>query len=294
MGMYNYIGHSGDQVKCFYVPCIPVSKDELGVYRASFGTSGGRLVNVNDTPYMTPYYNYGEDFLILDYPLSWDRDNTQVHIVKNGKWVATKLVSELDDDFEMPPVVIDGHACRYKIDTLDELLTFLVEHEEASNGYESMYANALEQANLARFPSIEEWRALDHDAMLAQHEYRMNAMDAAYNTYQKPFNEKWLDDKDSVLEILGLAIADYIENTCNADWKRHDFEWHIIFTDAIDRIHQEFDNPIEAYLKWCRDNGIDEEIVNEEMVYDIVNRYNTTPSEELFADYEEMKAGRGW
>lgn len=40
MGMYDYIGHSGDQVKYFYVPCISINPT-TDPPTVCFGTSGG-------------------------------------------------------------------------------------------------------------------------------------------------------------------------------------------------------------------------------------------------------------
>ena len=62
MGMYDYINKNGDQVKCFYVPCITIhdNKDTNGK-EVCFYTSGGQLKGYAEgpVPFMTPYYNYG-------------------------------------------------------------------------------------------------------------------------------------------------------------------------------------------------------------------------------------------
>lgn len=295
MGMYNYIGVSGDQVKCFYVPCIPVNKDSLGVYNASFGTSGGRLRSVNDAPYMTPFYNYGKDIAILDYPLMWDREETQVHIIRDGHWVETLHVKDMAEDYNLPVCVIDGHGTRFMIDTVENLKQFLIDADIASKGYESSYNNALEAANLARFPHIDEWRQLSHEEVQARHEFYMSAMDAAYQEHQKPFHEKWYDtEHESELDILGLAFADYLESLKDEGWQRHEFEWHIIFSDAISRLLIHFSDPVSAYIDWCAKEGIDSSVVDEGVLREVVAKYATTPSDEVFNDYERMREERGW
>ena len=295
MGMYNYIGTSGDQVKCFYVPCIPVSKDSLGVYNASFGTSGGRLISVNEAPYMTPFYNYGKNIAIIDYPLMWDRENTIVHIIRDGNWVETIKVEDMGDDYNLPECVIDGYGSRFLIDSVPSLRQFLVDADVASKGYDSAYNNALEEANLARFPSIDEWRQLTHEEVQARHDFYMAAMNEAYNVHQKPFHDKWYDvSHESELDILGLAFADYLESLHNEGYVRHEFEWHIVFSDAISRLCNEYEDPVSAYVDWCAKEGIDESVVDEGVLREVVARYAAEPSKELFEDYERMKAERGW
>ena len=260
MGMYNYIGTSGDQVKCFYVPCISVNKDKT----VCIGSTGGRLESVNDTPYMTPYYNYGKDFGIMTFDLAFTPLETEVHIVRDGKWVETLLIMEMSDDYDLPPVIVNNCGTLFKVNSTVELKQMLQEFNHANVEYDRILFEGLEAHNLqGRFPSITEFRAKPHEEAMAEIAIRSEIGDLAYKATHKIANEKWVisEPDDDIAELVGLVYADWYYQNHPEEWTRPDVwqrpeeEWPIIINDLYDRF-KDIGDPLVIYKEWCEKKNI--------------------------------------
>ena len=276
MGMYNYIGTSGDQVKCFYVPCISVSPTNT----VCMGSMGGQLESVNDTPYMTPYYNYGEDFGIMTFDLAFTPLGTEVHIVRDGKWVETLSAMEMDDNYDLPPVIINNFGTFFNVHSVAELKQMLQEFHDANAEYDRILLEGLEAHNLqGRFPLISEFRDKSHEERSAELAIRSEIGDLAYRSTQKIVNEKWVihDPDADMAELVGLVYADWYHQNHPEEWTRPDVwqrpeeEWPIIINDLYDRI-KDIGDPLEIYKHWCSQKNI---IVNHEEVKALLEKYHT-------------------
>ena len=275
MGMYNYIGTSGDQVKCFYVPCISVSPTKT----VCMGSTGGRLECVNDTPYMTPYYNYGKDFGIMTFALAFRPLEVEVHIVRDGKWVETLPAIEMDDNYVLPPVIINNFGTFFNVHSVAELKQMLQEFHNANVEYDRILFDGLEAHNLkGRFPTMAEFKDKPHEERVAELAIRSEIGDLAYKTTQKIVNEKWVihDPDADMAELVGLVYADWreqhpVDTSIVPAWQRPESEWSIIINDLYDRFH-EYGDPLTIYKEWCEKKGI---IVNQEDVATLLNRYRT-------------------
>lgn len=277
MGMYNYIGTSGDQVKCFYVPCISINADNT----VCMGSMGGRLECVNDTPYITPYYNYGKNFGILTFDLAFTPLETEIHIVRDGKWTETLAIMEMPDDYNLPPVIVNNSGTLFRVNSTVELKQMLKEYDHANVEHDRILFDALETHNLkGRFPSISEFRSKPHEEAMAELAIRSEISELAYKSTHKITNEKWVinDPDDDMAELVGLVYADwYYQNhpeewTRPDVWKRPEEEWPIIINDLYDRF-KDIGDPLEIYKQWCSQKNI---IVNHEDVRALLEKYHTT------------------
>lgn len=270
MGMYDYIGHSGDQVKCFYVPCISINPT-TDPPTVCFGTSGGRLECVNDAPYMTPYYNYGKDFVILSGAFIWDGHATEIHVVRDGKWVETIKIEEMPDTYDMPSTVVGYQGTRYKAHTVAELKQMLADYIWADETYNSIFANGLEQHNLSgRLLNIDRARTLPHDELMAEINIRNELHTVAYENSTKPINEKWLDTShESDAELIGLAYATWEMSKDPNRYQYPEEEWKAIVADLYDRL-KDMGDLLEVYKDWCAKEGI---VVDHEEVKHFVDMF---------------------
>lgn len=291
MGMYDYVGISGDQVKCFDVPCLSINKYNGETKKAEpyFHVLGGRLKNMNTAPYKTLHYNYGPDFAILDYRW-YENEPPMAHIFKNGEWVETIECSDMPDNYEYPPVTIGYYGDRISISSVAEMREFVSTFIKMDKLQEEILADKYAAANITeKFISRDRALNMDHEALKAEIAMR-NEIDAyAFNCTFGPFNEKWFDrSHDSELHIIGLVLADYIDEQQGfkngyRDVPRVEYEWYTLFGGAIDYLKDKFANPLEDYFDWCDREGIELDKENARSLFD---KYTKDPSEAEIQEYE--------
>lgn len=298
MGLYDYVGHDGDQVKCFYVPCISVKYNkETKKAEVVFYSSGGRLASANNAPYMTCYYNYGKDFAILDYQW-YQHDTPIVHIFKDAKWVETKNWNEFDDDYSYPEATIDKYGEWTNIHSVPDMREFIETFMREDANYTQMETDGLEAVNLSyKLGGRDHYMSMGLDAMQEEFRLREEIQAEAYNHTLKHFNEKWYDNsRESDLHIIGLVLEDYLDEQRpnRENWRdthRKEYEWYAIFSQAIDYLSDKFENPLEEYFEWTEKQGIE---VDKEWARSLFEKYSQEPSEELVREYEEYFENRGW
>jgi hypothetical protein len=301
MGMYDYVGYDGEQVKCFYVPCINVKYNkETKESVVGFGVSGGRLICQNDATYMTHYYNYGKDFAVIEYRLMPREENPYVHIFRDGKFVETVAINNMSDDYKLPYNVIDHYGEWTNIHTPRDLREFVKDYHHYNELYKSMEAEALEHVGLSyKLPGFNEMKQKSSDAIQYECMMRNQIGHEVYNQTCKIFNERWYDNsRESPLDIIGLIIDDYIDvhadHSSDDDWRkpwRHEYEWYIIFKEAIETLKGEYSEPVEAYYAWAQRQGIE---VDRDWIYELFCKYVVPAHEELVKSYEEYLDNRGW
>jgi hypothetical protein len=298
MGLYDYVGDAGDQVKCFYVPCITVKYNkETKKGDVCFHCSGGRLAGANNAPYMTHYYNYGKDFAILDY-LFASSTTPIVHIFKDARWVETREWNEFEDDYDYPPVTIDKNGDWTNIHSAVDMKEFVETFIREDANCTQMETDGLEAVNLSyKLSSMDHYRSIGIDAMRAEFGLRDQIRNEAYNYTLKPFYEKWADNsRESDLHIIGLVLEDYLDKQRpnRENWRdvnRYEYEWYAIFSEAISYLSEKFENPIEEYFEWAKKQGIE---VDREWAIGLFDKYAQIVPERLIKEYEEYINNRGW
>lgn len=297
MGLYNYVGYEGEQVKCFYVPAINVDYNrKTKECKVNIFSSGGRLEGCNDAPYMTHYYNYGKDFAILEYRLMGKDESPYFHVFRNGKFVETVELNNVSDDYALPYNVIDHYGGWINAHTIQDLRTFVKEHYETDANCIQMETEALEKIGLSyKLGSFADMQAKGGDWIRYEYQMRNQISAEVSKLTWEPFLKKWEDNsRESNLELIGLVLDDYIYDTTvrKADgWARKEFEWHMIFSQVLEKLADEFDNPIDAYFEWAEKWGIE---VDKMWALELFSKYTRPASEELIKEYEEYLDNRGW
>lgn len=297
MGLYNYVGDCGEQVKCFYVPAINVDYNrETKECTVNIFSSGGRLEGCNDAPYMTHYYNYGKDFAILEYRLMGKDESPYFHVFRNGKFVETVELNDAPEDYNLPYNVIDHYGEWINAHSIHELRDFIKEHYETDANCVQMETEALEKIGLSyKLGSFAEMQAKGGDWIRWECQMRSQISTEVNHSTWDPFMAKWYDrSRESNLDMIGLVLDDYLYDTTvrKADgWARKEFEWHMIFTQVLEKLTDEFKNPIGDYFDWAEKWGIE---VDRNWVLELFSKYTKPVSDELVREYEEYLDSRGW
>lgn len=121
-----------EQIKCFYFPLYECNNKNKIVY--TFGQN--RTFNIGDNiPNQTFWYNYSDNFIIVDYEYS--KINPLIHIVKNSKIKKTVLMNELESsEFLDNEKVINHVGEELRINSLENLNLFINDLIELDGIYE--------------------------------------------------------------------------------------------------------------------------------------------------------------
>ena len=146
MGMFDTI--NGEQVKCFYIPVY--SENEVC---ENIWYSGGRLRDFkenDEVPSQTFWYNYSNNFMILDYMSSGI--NPLVHIIRDSKVKKTTRLDELTEvDFIGNEKVLNYYGEELKIHSIEDIDRFIDDKNELEGYSEYKYSkNDLFVDNLIR------------------------------------------------------------------------------------------------------------------------------------------------
>ena len=276
MGMYDYINKNGDQVKCFYVPCITIhdNKDTNGK-EVSFYASGGQLKGYAEgpVPFMTPYYNYGHTFAIMEFHLLPSSMEPVVHIIRDKCFVETFDISALPDDYDLPKNVIDKYGQWYNIKSAQELKQFIAEDREVKKRVRETEEVELAKVGLkVQLPAFDKSRPAED--YIREFKIREEIDNKIHAEIQKPFMDKWWNgEHDSKLDIIGFVLADYDDVISRPDERvqRTEEDWKLIFTQAVEYLEKEgYPTPLHNYFQWCEKEGIE------------IDRHKAT---ELFSKY---------
>ena len=280
MGLYDYINKDGDQIKCFYVPCITIQENkETGEKEVSFYASGGALRSFvkAPVPFMTPYYNYGETFAIMEYRLLPKEYEAMVHIVRNGYYVESFNIDNLPDNYNLPKHVIDKYGQWYNIDSAIDMKFFIAEHALTTEQAEQETKDELAKVGLkTQLPAFDKTRPVED--YVKEFKIREEIDTKIHETIYKPLLKKWWNySHESKLEIIGFILADYedVKNKPTERVQRTEDDWRLIFSQAIEYLKKEnYPTPLNNYFQWCEKEGI------------IIDRHKAA---ELFAKYAESE-----
>ncbi len=274
MGMYDYINKNGDQVKCFYVPCITIQEDK----EVSFYATGGQLASYvkAPVPFMTPYYNYGHTFAIMEYHLLPKEYEAMVHIIRDGHFVETFDIHTMPKNYDLPETVIDKYGQFYNIHSTKELKQFIVENADIEKRVRETEESELAKVGLkVQLPAFDKSRPIEE--YVKEFKIREGIDEKIHQEIQKPFLMKWWNyDHDSKVEIIGFLLADYedVKKRPKERVQRTEEEWALIFSKAIEYLKKDgYPTPLNNYFQWCEKEGI------------VIDRHNAT---QLFSKYAQM------
>lgn len=122
-----------EQIKCFYTPLYNYNNEENKIMYM-FGQN--RIFNIGDNvPSQTFWYNYSDNFMIIDYDYS--KVNPLIHIIENSKIKKTILMNELTLlDFLNNEKVINHNGEELKINSIESLNLFMNDVVELDGMYE--------------------------------------------------------------------------------------------------------------------------------------------------------------
>lgn len=128
-----------EQIKCFYTPLYNYNNEENKIIY-TFGQN--RIFNIGDNiPSQTFWYNYSDNFMILDYEYS--KINPLVHIVENSRIKKTILMNQLTFiDFLNNEKVINHNGEELKINSIESLNLFMNDVVELDGMYEFKHSKS--------------------------------------------------------------------------------------------------------------------------------------------------------
>lgn len=252
MGMYDYLGTDGEQVKCFYVPIFHV--DET-TGKTSFGSSGGILKGYNkEVPFRTFYYNYGKNFIVVDYKLRFD-DSPIIHVIQNGEYFGTFEYDKVPNDITFNKA-IDKNGDELNIHSVEAIPLLVHEWRAMRAEQERLETKYFTEAELPlKFPSFREFN-MNPEKYLEDFEIRSTIHTRVYEETSIPFHAKWYKPDSEVPYILGgilcLSKASPFEG-----YSLKDSDVSILCRDAIEYLREKgIENPIDEYVEWAKENDI--------------------------------------
>lgn len=269
MGMYDYIGSSGDQIKCFFVPCISIDRKN-GTPQVCFHAMGGLLRGFDEVPYSTPYYNYGKDFFIVEFQLE---EVPYIHVIRDARYQETLIVAQMDDNYLLPPVAIDNYGTRLNINSTKELKDFVEDYCDKKDLAYVMEVQYLNEYGLSYKLDFDRMRKLSTEELNSECKIRNMVANKVYDKTMKLFNDKWIIPDDEDMINLGLAVAEYIELEVHKNpdrYPRTNDDWKLIFTTALCKLKDRFERPLDAYFDWCDNQGIK---LDKSWTADIIKQY---------------------
>jgi hypothetical protein len=253
MGMYDYLGTDGEQVKCFYVPIFQVD-EQTG--KSSFGSSGGMLKGYNkEVPFKTFYYNYGKNFIVFDYQLRL-YDYPIVHVIQNGEYFGTFEYDKVPDDITFDKA-IDEYGDELNIRTIDDILWFIETWDDMRTTQEILEAKYCKKAGVPlKIPSFKEFN-MSPEKHLEYMRLRKNIQTRVQKKTSIPFHAKWYESDSEVPYMLGGILCLSKASPFN-EYSLKDSDISILCRDAIEYLREKgIDNPIDEYIEWAKENDIE-------------------------------------
>lgn len=281
MGLYDYLG--SNQVKCFPIAvakyCRPwnsLKEDKkFEVYELNGDLRSfprGTIV-----PYKTLYYNYGKDFIVLDY-FQYDKDDVyKVNIVQNGRFKRSVDFRNFPSRYNIG-LVLDKHGSVLNVKTPGDIKEIVYSHKY----YSDAYAEASKENNInsylerVRTENLSEKEALDYlDSVKARIEkVRQETLDI--------FNQMWYaenEEQDKVINggwPLGGLISSMLFFNYDDIKIRECIEG---FMTLVNEQNKNIDVIFKDYVEWCKMSDISIEISE---LYELFERKNMCVLNEKF------------
>lgn len=236
MGMYDII--HGEQVKCFYTPCLSHDMDvKWGlppVDRLDLWGSTGNLITyhfMDKVPYKTMWYDYTKNFMIFDPEYLGGGD--LIHVVKGGRYIHSFSKDHLNTIIFPITVVIDYYGNPLNIKEKSDFYCMKSEHDSII-AMRQILSNEYEKAGES--PNIAESKA------------QMNTMDNWMKYKKKWFNED--EGHDGPWNVGAFLYA--LDRFCRSDEEAEKFVK--FFNDHHKDLNVEV--MVMEYAYWCATHGI--------------------------------------
>lgn len=235
MGLYLTIDN--DQIKCFSIPCRPISSlnEEISFYLQNEDFEDFDFSNI--VPYQTLFYNYGKNFAIFNFYCSYSSFKPYVIFIKNGKVTKIKYYEKIKEkDFKDINLVIDNSGKPLKISDVSDFTEII---EDFRIGY-------------------AEYRILCD-------KYRRNKSNTendswssrAFNETIELLNNKWFYDENSDIYKqmysgfhCGYILENLLDENYSIELKRKSIE---LFEEYCKNNKQHsLDEEINLYYNWLK------------------------------------------
>lgn len=258
---------SGDQVKCFYVPCFYYSNSNYyGDYM--LGYMGGSLRHYSknfEVPTKTLWYKYLDDFVIVDTMNSDYDDNNSlpsIHIIKDKKYITTvNRCIGLLNYFDSPFRVITKYGDTVSLnkdtveDSVNELNVFIKEHGRIVKSKNAIFrAHSKEKSEFFSYVrNFNKKTELETDKeyirLRDNYEKICNLEDEQISKLSDGFNSKYYPDVDKRESLLG-DIGAYLYCYDLYNGLEEDNEKYIVMYKEFVRRVEENNVFIEEYFEW--------------------------------------------
>lgn len=257
MGMYDTI--NGEQVKCF--PRVYLYKEEIGC-------SGGGLKCFNngaEVPYKAPHYNYGKNFVILDYnrfpDSKYDNYDYIIHVIVDGKVKRTFRDKIGRIDWKKNECVVGYYGELFNVKSNEEILAFIKDQREYKKRLEKIntHWNELFAKSMKYFTGLGlvekdskeyklRWSKIEKCHILMDEEKaRIKPEEDALN---KEY-EHWLVDISAIEDCI--ALGDYI--SADSQSYRDSTAENEFCQKMIRQMLQADSTLYDRYVKWQGDDA---------------------------------------
>lgn len=270
MGMYDNFGPT--QVKCFFVPHVFWSRERGKIFDEGLDVSysGGSLLSFKrgkEVPYKTPYYCYGENFMIYDFRTWNDSLPEDVIVIEDGKWSFSAPYSskKIKDKISTGKfIVVDKYGDRINITEPEDFENIYQEFRQSEKEYDSRekayrksidheYADIVSSFGKEGRPS-SEGKPGSNELKKFFDDIEKNSR-AIFNETLGKFNDKWyIRDPYEKYMVLGAIWYVYLTKDIS------DNDWKLIISDFARQVKErfgDFNAFVDEYLAWCKNNNID-------------------------------------
>jgi hypothetical protein len=247
MGLYSYLG--GNQVKCFSIPNMIInSNGDLEIYGLEGDFTGYK--KGSKVPYKTLYYNYGENFLILDYRGVVFGEIPLIHIIKNGKYFKTVEYQKLTEK-DFINKVIDKYGNSININEYSDISNF-IEDYKLRDANSTILTDKYNKELDIKCYSISDLREkkVSSEQLIKDLDKRKIVLDKVTKEVYIPFSNKWFIEENEE-QIIGYILYCY-DNLGNKE------EYFCKLSEYFNKLN--YSEMVEKYLDWANSNNIEVDI----------------------------------
>lgn len=297
MGLYDELDDV--QVKCFSVSTI---SPKLVKNRLDISFLGGKLrsYGIGDiVPYRTPYYNYGENFIIYDFRIfnlnkELDENKIILTVIQNGKFIGNYSYYEYEQKYGnlKMPLVVDHYGRPISIYTLGDIKEIMgqwVYYQKLNMELQKMKCISYGiPYKLLRVEDFEKENSNHIDYMDYLTLYN-KASDEAFNETLKKFNAYWFEPCTELFKNINFgnfwgSVYEYASKYDCIEYDKYFLCKGI--NGELEYEQKSFSESYIEYLKWCSENDIK---IDKEVIVDLYDKYNTSIPESVIEEYKNSR-----
>lgn len=297
MGLYdNFLD---TQVKLFHSPCNILNRKsiELNDVELEFYSAGGNLRCFKigqKVPYATPFYCYGKNFIILNFSIFQTRDDVpQAIFIRNGKFYAKKNYDNVNKgDMNDITLIVDRYGNVLNISTPEDIVNCITEiwnsHKQYNllhdkylqeYGIKDLFSNEYREKILSKEISQEQLKSDCKKADKARENAASQTLDITRSKWFAPQDDDRAKMINDGYEFGFLYFQ--LKNENNHQWEKQK-----LIQLLKNRYAEKFEENLEAYIKWVKENQID---IKEKDIRETISTYNVHITKQLEDDYLSSK-----